>query len=215
MQVAAISRLRRLFGNEINIFALKYDAFGIDFVAWAKSVFEVGDLGRIHLLPDPVNFHSYVDRLYYRVSQLQERAVELKTECERLKTEVLIPLLGPIDRFQFPPNFRCHLSGAGTSSAFHIDGDPKYGVAQNTINAWIPLTKVSGNNSIHIETRVGAGDFRPVNLEPGELLLFDAFHLSHGSLPNDTDCSRVSFEIRFVPRDVSIGRKLGLYANRQ
>jgi hypothetical protein len=192
---------------------LMYDPGKFDFTGWAKSVLGTERLDLLHELGDPVRFSTYVDRLNYRAGQLKQQAQEIKRECKALMDEVIAPVVGEIKAFQFPPSFRCHLSGAGTASSFHRDGDPKYGIAPDTINVWIPLTKVYGNNSIYIEMTRGAGNYQPVSLVPGELLLFDACHLTHGSYSNDTAVSRVSFDIRFVPKDPRIASKLGLYAN--
>lgn len=191
---------------------LYYDPEKVGLSAWARSTFGIDHLEDLHLLPDPVPFENYVDRLYYRVNQLKDRVMEIAEALQYIKEEIVVPVVGEIERFQFPPSIRCHLSGAGTASAFHKDGEAKYGVTANSLNLWIPLTKVWGNNSIHIEQNVDAGNFKPVVLEPGQILLFDAYHLTHGSFANDTIASRVSLDIRFVPKDITIARKLNLYA---
>ena len=77
--------------------------------------------------------------------------------------------------------------------------------------AWVPLTRVAQTNSIYIETMIGSGRHQPVILEPGEILLFDAYHLEHGSIANRTETTRVSCDLRFVPVDKARAQAMGLY----
>lgn len=191
---------------------LRYDPVKAGLSAWAQSTFGIDELENLHLLADPVPFKNYVERLYYRVNQLKEKVGEIQQALHYIKEEVLVPFIGEVERFQFPPSIRCHLAGAGTASAFHKDGETQYGVSAHSLNLWIPLTRVWGNNSIHIEQHMDAGDFREITLDPGEILVFDAFNLTHGSFPNNTPASRVSLDIRFVPKDLSIAQQLGMYA---
>ena len=203
---------KKLFDQGQMMPVLSYNIHKLNFPDWAKSVFKIDQLEKIHELPDPAAFKNYVERLYYRTNQLKDKVAAIYPMLMELKKETIEPLLGEIERFQFPPSIRCHLSGAGTASAFHKDGEEKYGISKNVLNLWIPLTRVSGNNSIYIEDHMDSGNFHPVQLNPGELLVFDAFHLQHGSYPNDTSISRVSLDIRVVPKDISIARSLGFYA---
>ena len=39
------------------------------------------------------------------------------------------------------------------------------------MNWWFPFTPVSGSNSLFIESRPGAGDFKPVELEYGQVII--------------------------------------------
>lgn len=207
------TRYRRMFSDGIPMPILTYNPVEAGLTDWAKSVFEINELENLHLLPDPIVFKNYVERLYFRVNQLKSNIEMIREAITIIKNKLLVPFVGEIQRFQFPPSIRCHLSGAGTASAFHKDGELKYGVAPNTLNLWIPLTRAWGNNSIHIEQGINSGKFRAVTLSPGEILIFDAFNLTHGSYANDTIATRVSIDIRFVPKDIRIAQKLGIYAD--
>lgn len=74
------------------------------------------------------------------------------------------------------------------------------------------MTRVYGNNSLQVESGVDREDYRAVELVPGDVLIFDAFHLRHGSYPNDTPVSRVSLDIRFGLADRSAALEMGVYA---
>lgn len=184
-----------------------------EIVPWAEAIFEINSLTELHLLEDPILFSNYVERLYYRVNQLKCNVEKIRQTLDKIKNEVLVPIVSEIAKFQFPPSIRCHLVGGGTASAFHKDGEPKYGISSNTLNLWLPLTKVWGTNSIYIEKEINSNDFREVALNVGEMIIFDAFNLTHGSFPNTTPSSRVSLDIRFVPRNINLSKELGLYAN--
>ena len=201
-----------MFAEGVPMPVLSYDPLQIGLTAWAKSTFGVEELEELHLLPDPVFFKNYAERLDYRVNQLKNNVDAINEALIRIKEEVLVPFVGEVKRFQLPPSIRCHLAGAGTASAFHKDGEAKYGVSANSLNLWIPLTRVYGNNSIYIEQTMDSGNYQPVTLNPGEILVFDAYNLTHGSNPNTTKSSRVSLDIRFVPKDITIAQNLGIYA---
>jgi hypothetical protein len=190
---------------------LRYDLSAVDFRPWARSVLGVDDLERLHRLPDPMPFNNYVERLRHHVNLLRDNFASVRPLYERLVQETVAPLFGGLVKFQRPPSFRCHLPGGGTASAFHRDGDPQYAISRNSINAWVPLTRVAGTNSIYIETEIGSGRHQPVSLEPGEILLFDAYHLEHGSFANKTDITRVSLDLRFVPVNREFALSKGLY----
>jgi len=57
---------------------------------------------------------------------------------------------------------------------------------------------VSGSNSLFIESRPGAGDFKPVELEYGQVLRFYGNLCQHYSVPNTSPTSRVSCDVRVL-----------------
>lgn len=190
---------------------LDYPLDLFDFRPWARETLGIERLEELHRLPDPVPFTGYIARLNYYANMLRDNFAPVLDQYLEL-AQYLAPLFDGIELRQRPPTFRCHLAGAGTASAFHRDGDAKYGVSPGIINAWVPLTEVGGNNSIHIESAFGSEDYHPVALAPGELLIFDAYHLKHGSHGNDTNVSRISFDFRFIPTDRARARVLDLFA---
>lgn len=204
--------MRYLYESGQPMLVLQYDVQKLGLLDWARTIFGINELDKIHELDDPAPFENYVERMYYRVAQLKNDAASLSPLLQQVRDELVTPIVGKVSKFQIPPSIRCHLSGGGTASAFHKDGDPKYGVSANALNLWIPLTHVWGNNSLHIERDLGTNSFREVKLTPGEVLIFDAYNLTHGSYANDTKSSRISLDIRFVPDDLTIAKRLGLYA---
>lgn len=190
---------------------VSYPLDRIDFRPWAQATLSVERLEDLHVRRDPEPFENYVKRLEYYSSLLKNNFDPVVSQYLAL-VEFIAPLFDGVVLRQRPPSFRCHLSGAGTASAFHRDGDPKYQITPGTINGWTPLTTVGGTNSLYIESTYGAEDYHPVSLEPGQILIFDAFHLKHGSYPNRTDSTRVSFDFRFLPKNPARVRELGILA---
>lgn len=189
---------------------LSYPLERIDFRPWAQSVLSVDRLEDLHLRPDPVHFAHWVERLNYYAGLLKANFDAVADQYLDL-VNFVAPLFEGVELRQRPPSFRCHLPGAGTVSAFHRDGDPKYGVPPGIINGWVPLTPVAGDNSIYIEIGRGSDDCRPVSLQPGQILIFDAFHLKHGSYANTTRTTRVSFDFRFLPHNPVRAHELGIW----
>jgi len=184
------------------MFVFHYCLEEIDFRPWACETLSVDRLEDLHLKPDPEPFANYVERMTYYAGLLKGNFEAVNFEYLQLLNLVGTPFDGLVP-LQTSPSFRCHLSGSGTASAFHRDGDPKYGVRPGAINGWVPLTAVRGNNSIYIESTEGLEDYKAASLGPGEILIFDAFHLKHGSYANDTQSTRVSFDFRFLPGNIA------------
>ena len=55
-----------------------------------------------------------------------------------------------------------------------------------------------------LESAPGASDYRPMALHPGQALRFNGYECRHYTLENQTDASRVSFDLRCIPAS-SIG----------
>ena len=83
------------------------------------------------------------------------------------------------------------------SSVFHKDRD--FGVEEGRLNIWVPLAKVWGDNSLWVESKIGAKDFKPITMHPGQALVFDGVNLGHGSKINTTISTRISFDFRVMP----------------
>ena len=56
-----------------------------------------------------------------------------------------------------------------------------------------------GNNSLISESSPGLGDFHAFEASPGEFVKFYGNRCWHYTVANDTDITRVSFDIRVVP----------------
>jgi hypothetical protein len=96
------------------------------------------------------------------------------------------------------PKLRVQLAGTGSVSAWHRDADITGRL--DYVTAWVPFVDTEGASTVWCESDYGRGDYAPIPVRYGEILLFDAALLRHGSVPNTTSTSRVSMDFRFTPR---------------
>jgi hypothetical protein len=101
--------------------------------------------------------------------------------------------------FQALPTLRVHLPGELGGSEFHTDR--QFGHPLGELNFWLPLTRAWGTNSVWIERDVGDDVFVAAEAVPGEIVVFNAVELRHGSTVNETRRTRVSFDFRCIPVD--------------
>lgn len=107
--------------------------------------------------------------------------------------------------FQRRPTFRCHLAGGGEPTGRpHCDSE--YGHQRGELNFWLPLTRVSGSNSLYAESAPGLADFASFELEYGECQRFWGARCLHFTRANETSRTRVSFDFRVVPRSCHVER---------
>ena len=121
---------------------------------------------------------------------------EFNEEYLRLLRDVVLPQVADPRGllFQRRPTFRCHVAGGGEATGVaHRDVDNGHPSAE--INYWLPLTRVGGSNSLFSESAPGRADFAPFVSEYGQLTRFWGAHCLHYTLPNETDRTRVSFDV--------------------
>jgi hypothetical protein len=128
------------------------------------------------------------------VQQLPDSApfFQLYHEFMRL---VLAPVAGRSLSYSNRPKVRVHFPGTSSVSSFHADVPVTKRVDQ--INFWLPITDVYGSAALHLESDYGLADYQPAPLRYGQALIFDGGYLGHGSVLNDTDVTRISFDMRF------------------
>jgi hypothetical protein len=99
--------------------------------------------------------------------------------------------------YQKVPTFRIHLPNNVGVGAFHKDRDYKH--SKREINFLLPFTRMFSTNSVWIESYEDNGDFQPITMKYGNILMFDGSNLTHGSKINETDICRLSVDFRIVP----------------
>jgi len=99
--------------------------------------------------------------------------------------------------YQRFPTFRIHQPDNVGVFAFHKD--KHYNHSEHEINIFMPLTKAYDTNTVWAESEEDKGDFSPMELEYGELFMWDGANLNHGSKTNVTNQTRVSFDYRILP----------------
>ncbi|GAA0707426.1 hypothetical protein GCM10009105_06220 [Dokdonella soli] len=68
---------------------------------------------------------------------------------------------------------------------------------KQSVNIWLPVTKVYGSNSMYVESAPGLSDFKPVELEYDEAFMFYGTEIVHGALDNLSGGTRISYDFRF------------------
>jgi len=104
--------------------------------------------------------------------------------------------------FQRLPSLRIQYSGFYTGTAdkiMHRDRDFDHPAEE--INIWVPIATCHGTASMWIESKYDLGDYAPVNIDYGSLLIFDS-GLVHGSVLNTEGATRISLDMRVIPKRI-------------
>lgn len=169
-----------------------------------ESVFKVQPLSNLHLhwrrikkQRNNTDAIGYTDNLALRkLMQDMPDSSPFFRLYHRFVREVVSPLYGGHISYSNRPKMRIHLAGTDSVSKFHRDVDVTNRPDQ--INVFLPFTPCFGTNTIWCETGYGLGDYRPIELAPGQAYLFDGGYLVHGTEFNDTNITRCSLDFRFA-----------------
>ena len=80
----------------------------------------------------------------------------------------------------------------------HYDSDYHSNHPVGEKNFIIPITKMMNTNTIYVETSPGKEDFRPINLNPGELFYFNGNKCTHYNVKNKENKLRISLDFRII-----------------
>jgi len=115
---------------------------------------------------------------------------------ERFVAEVVAPQLGSAAvYYQVKPSLRVQAPGAH-GIKFHTDRE--YHHQAGELNLWVPLTPTFDTNTLQLESQPERGDFAPLNLTYGQCARFWGNACRHGTLTNEEESARVSFDFRVV-----------------
>ena len=98
--------------------------------------------------------------------------------------------------YQSKPTLRIMFPNNKAVGDFHRDRE--YNHPLEEINIWVPITASKKTNSIWIESRFDKNDYKAMNLNYGEFLIFDS-GLKHGNKINLENKTRLSFDFRVIP----------------
>lgn len=111
----------------------------------------------------------------------------IKYLCEEIFKKNLI--------YQKKPSLRIHYPNYTSYGKFHRDSD--YNHPKEEINIWLPITKARNTASMFIESEILKKDFKPVNLNFGQYLIFNS-ELMHGNKVNREEYTRFSMDFRIM-----------------
>ena len=181
---------------------INYDTESYPFEKVLAALFKVPELNRLHhywQMKSAKPAISYDDNLLLRnkMQQLPDDCLFYKI-YHRWIAEVLSPHYARELTYSAHPKMRVHLAGTGSVSNYHRDVDVTKRESQ--INCYLPFTDVYDTNTLWCETDYDAKDYQPINLKYGQALLWDGGYLKHGTIKNETGCTRVSCDFRFQPK---------------
>lgn len=176
---------------------LRYSVDDYDFSRFVEQALDVSPLSSLHkIINVPQARQSDQDSLAHNAFYGHFEELVAATYYEFVRNEI-VPLFGEAICLQRVPTFRVSFPGSTAVNSYHRDSEFYH--QPGTRNFWVPLTKAFETNSIWIETEAGSEQYHPMNLEVGEMLMFNAIKLRHGNQPNDTGKTRASFDFRVIP----------------
>jgi len=123
---------------------------------------------------------------------------------EFIQSEIQEPII-----YQKWPTFRVHLPNNLAVGAWHTDSE--FNHPDGEINFLLPITRMFESNTIITESEPGLKDFKQIELEPGEVFMFNGNKCTHGNLPNRTGKTRVSLDFRVLKRsDYKVGEQTSI-----
>ena len=114
---------------------------------------------------------------------------------------LVVEVIGEPCFVQRIPTYRFGLPGNRWVGNYHRDSD--FGHSNYEFNAICALTVMKGSAALHVERDAGSHCFDPLELDAGELILFDHIDRLHGCPLNREGVSVASIDFRFVPERFS------------
>ena len=97
--------------------------------------------------------------------------------------------------YQYPPTLRIQPGPARSHGRTHRDAE--YGHQKGEINYWMPISYYSlTRTTLEVEQTPGSKDFKPLNIEYGDIGQFHGTLCHHRAPPNLSVCTRISFDFR-------------------
>jgi hypothetical protein len=187
-----------------NYLIFDYDTVRWNFRALVSDFFGTDNLEQLHLFPqfNPRNttnpLPNYeITQNSWAINKILKAAVAPLAEqlFRSLLYEYVATFFFPIFGYQSLAGMCVNFHGSKAVLRFHADAE--YGQRLESINLWLPVTKVWGSNSMYLESDVGRADFTPLQLEYGQACIFHGGELVHGTVDNDSGSTRISYDIRF------------------
>lgn len=178
---------------------INFDKTTFKLLETVQDHFKQNDLEQLHkdvihtLYSKSQDQSSTIHKKFYEIYEKEE----FLKEYDKLIKDFIRPLYTEQIVYQKKPTFRIHMPGNVAVGEFHKDKD--YSHSSNELNYWLPFTKAFDTNTVWIESEENKKDFKPYELEYGQILVFQGAILEHGNKPNQTDVSRVSIDFRVMP----------------
>ena len=188
-----INKLRK----ELHCKVFEYDTNTFNFLAILENVYGV-ELEQLHQYLGSFNqFERKNDQstLAHKVFYSAFNK-EVKLLYEKFIFEVIRPIINEKFYFQKIPTFRIGLPGNKFVGEFHKDS--YYNHQFYEINFNVGLCNYTGEASLKTELSPDSGDYSLLECPYGKIFSFDHIDCLHGSEPNSSDKTMVSFDFRIA-----------------
>ena len=199
---------------------LRYDTAKFRFADVFKAILKIPDISQLHkgVLYQKQQKEGPEAKLVYKDDLKLREWVTSKAEAARFydfyrlfMEYVICPHFNYSITYAQKPRFRVQLAGGPSVSDWHRDTDIT--ARYDQITAWVPAVDCEESNTLWLESDYGKKDYRPIPVKYGEVLLFDSA-LFHGSVPNTSEVTRISFDVRFAPKRTHEGADQGILSGR-
>jgi len=176
---------------------INYDTNYYNFKEIISNILTVDNLEKIHNIENYDLFTKGTDqstiwhKLYYN------NLDKFTPLYENFIYEVIRPIFGEEIVYQKIPTFRTQL--VNNLGVFEFHKDKTYKHNQNEINFYLPFTDAYETNTIWVESEEDKGDYKPMNVLYGQVVMWNGCHLTHGNKQNTTQNTRVSSDFRVIP----------------
>lgn len=185
---------------------LKFDKEKFDFDQILKNLFQIDELEQLHasysgegvIKPISRDTHTHPHKIFYK--RINEGWPYFENLYKSFVNDFVLNIIGKKRvYYQTFPNFRISFPDNVAVSTWHKDTDKENLHPKGEINFFLPVTKSFDTNSIWIESKPDKKDFIPINMEFGEVFMFDGGECTHGNKTNQTGRTRISFDFRIMP----------------
>lgn len=190
----------------------RYDLKKYNFYKILSDKFAVKKLEKLHLellesdiLEDGIaslgkDTHSIFHEIFYQ--NMKSDWTEFHQTWKNFIYEVIKPLFPNEKKLicQAYPSFRIQYPNSKAIPCQHYDSDENHKHPYGEINITIPITDMRDTNAVWKESLPGFCDYSPMNLKKGQIALWDGNKCAHFNKVNISDNTRISFDIRVIPR---------------
>jgi len=176
----------------------KYDTEKYKFKEHLSNMLGRADLENLH---DSVNYSELFDMkteqstIYHKEFYRQVRGSKFLDTYNKFIEYVAKPHFdGDKIVFQKIPTFRTQFLNNISVGKWHRDRDYSHSVDER--NFYLSITDSVDTNAVWAESEEGKKDYKPLNTEYGEYIIWDGANCEHGNKENKENFTRVSFDFR-------------------
>lgn len=176
---------------------ISYDVQAFPFRSIIEGILETPYLEKLHLTKSYELFVKGTDQSTDWHKAYYSNLDKFLPTYEQFIRDVVRPQFGEEVVYQRIPTFRTQL--VGNLGVFEYHKDKQYNHNLEEVNFFLPFTDAYDANTVWVESEEDKGDFAPINVNYGNVVMWDGCNLTHGNKPNTTSNTRVSCDFRVIP----------------